>query len=250
MSALNRKATIFQDKLDTVNTAMKNMKLPDITQKKVQNYIMSTQSTLDHQQEMESFTKMISPSLRLEVTRYIFSTIVVQNPLLCGDEDLIDYLVKYLITCLFMPEDVIIKQGDIADSIYFLARGEVVIFIIDENEEEKYVNTLRMGAYFGEVGIIKECRRTASAESKNYTTTVKLMQRDFKDFRNTYPEIVKNMDDKTMEYQDRWKKFLKQTLKFITFLSHDISDIILEALIYELESENIETGNYLFRKGY
>ncbi|CAI2379010.1 unnamed protein product [Moneuplotes crassus] len=48
VSALNRKSTKFQEKLDTVNTATKNMKLPEETQKEVQNYIMSTQSTLEH----------------------------------------------------------------------------------------------------------------------------------------------------------------------------------------------------------
>lgn len=155
VSALNRKSTKFQDKLDTVNTAMKNMKLPELTQKKVQNYIMSTQSTLDHQQEMDSFLKMISPSLRLEVTKHIFSMIVVKNPLFENNNDLIDYLVKYLNTLLFLPEDNIIKQGDVADNLYFLARGELLVFIYDENNEERYVNTLKIGAYFGEVGIIK-----------------------------------------------------------------------------------------------
>jgi len=124
VSALNRKSTKFQEKLDTVNTAMKNMKLPEETQKKVQNYIMSTQSTLDHQQEMDAFLKLISPSLRLEVTKHIFHTIVVKNDLFRENEDLVDYLVRYLNTLLYLPEDEIIKQGDKADHLYFLARGE------------------------------------------------------------------------------------------------------------------------------
>jgi len=156
VSALNRKSTKFQEKLDTVNTAMKNMKLPESTQKKVQNYIMSTQSTLDHQQEMDSFLKLISPSLRLEVTKHIFSMIVFKNSLFTENEDLVDYLVRYLNTLLFLPEDVIIKQGEKADNLFFLAKGEVVISVYDENSEERYVNTLKIGAYFGEVGIIKE----------------------------------------------------------------------------------------------
>lgn len=170
VSALNRKSTKFQEKLDTVNTAMKNMKLSENTQKKVQNYIMSTQSTLDHQQEMDSFLKLISPSLRLEVTKHIFSMIVVKNNLFKNNEDLVDYLVRYLNTLLYLPEDIIIKQGDKADYLHFLARGEAIISILDENNEERYVNTLKIGSYFGEIGIIKECPRTATVKSKNYTT--------------------------------------------------------------------------------
>lgn len=155
VSALNRKSTQFQEKFDTVNTAMKNMKLPEETQKRVQNYIMSTQSTLDHQQEMDAFLKLISPSLRLEVTKHIFSTIVMKNSLFKENDDLIDYLVRYLNTFLYLPEDVIIKQGDKPDNLYFLARGEVMVYIYDENNVERYVDTLKLGAYFGEVGIIK-----------------------------------------------------------------------------------------------
>lgn len=73
---------------------------------------------------------------------------------------------------------------------------------------------------------------------------------NFKDFRNRYPDIVRNMNEKIIEYQDRWKKFLKQTLRSISFLSHDLSDIIIEDFYYELETDKIEAGNFLFRKGF
>mmetsp|Transcript_20180 Transcript_20180/g.19822 ORF Transcript_20180/g.19822 Transcript_20180/m.19822 type:complete len:114 (-) Transcript_20180:721-1062(-) len=58
------------------------------------------------------------------------------------------------------------------------------------------------------------------------------------------------MSDNLYNYQDKWKKFLMKTLKNISFLSHEISDVILEDLIYELDTERIEEGNYLFRKGF
>lgn len=156
VTSMNKKVAAFQEKLDTVNTAMNNMHIPNETMKKVQNYIMSTQGTLENQQEMEDFLELISPSLRLEVTKHIFSQIVVTNSLFGGNEELIDYLIKYLITSLFLPEDIIINQGDFANDLFFLARGEVNIFIYDEDNEERYVNTLKIGAYFGEVGIIKD----------------------------------------------------------------------------------------------
>jgi len=58
------------------------------------------------------------------------------------------------------------------------------------------------------------------------------------------------MNEGTITYQDRWKKFLKKTLKYISFLSHDISDNVLEDMIYELDTERYETGNLIFNKGY
>jgi len=52
VTALNRKSTQYQEKIDTANTAMKNMKLPTLIQQRVQNYMMSTQSSLDTQKEL------------------------------------------------------------------------------------------------------------------------------------------------------------------------------------------------------
>ena len=104
---------------------------------------------------MDSFLKMLSPSLRLEVTSYIFSLVVCKNPLFSDSEDLVEYIVKHLNTLLFLPEDEVIKQGDESEDLYFLARGELTVFVADEYRESRYVKTLQIGAYFGEVGIIK-----------------------------------------------------------------------------------------------
>ena len=64
LQGINRKATRFQEKLDTANTAMKNMKIPDQLQRRVQNYIMSTESTLSIQMELQAFLDILSPSLK------------------------------------------------------------------------------------------------------------------------------------------------------------------------------------------
>jgi CRP-like cAMP-binding protein len=163
------------------------------------------------------------------------------------NEDLVDYLVQYLNTLLYLPEDVIIKQGDQPDNLYFLARGEILVFIYDEENNEKYVNTLKIGSYFGETGIIKDCPRTATCKSKNYITCAALSESKFRDFKNRYPEIVREMHENLVFYQDKWKKFLKMILKNISFLSHDVSDRVLEDLQYELDDERVEVGNYLFK---
>ena len=247
ISSMNRKSSLFQDKIDTVNTAMKNMKLPEKTQKKVVDYIVSTQSTLDNQQEMDSFLKMISPSLRLEVTSYIFSLIVCKNPLFADNVDLVEYIVKHLTTLLFLPEDEVIRQGDASDHLYFLARGELTVFVTDKYKESKYVKTLQIGSYFGEIGIIKNWRRTATVKSKNYTTWATLKQNSYYEFKNRYPDIIRKMSDGIYSYQDRWKKFVKGLLSNISFLSHNISEVILEDLLYELVTDRIEVGSYLFK---
>jgi hypothetical protein len=48
ISDLNRKSAEFQAQIDTANTAMKNMKLPQDIQTKVISYLQYIQQTLDH----------------------------------------------------------------------------------------------------------------------------------------------------------------------------------------------------------
>ena len=123
---MNRKSAKFQNKLDSINSAMKNIKLPELIQHKVQDYITSTQSTLDHQQEMEVFMKLISPTLRLEVTRHIFSVVVRDNPIFAWEQ--YDFIIQFLWPQLYWPENVIIYQSDFSERMYFLEHIKFIIY--------------------------------------------------------------------------------------------------------------------------
>lgn len=61
--------------------------------------------------------------------------------------------------------------------MYFIAQGECTVMVTDENKAEKEVCTLAAGNYFGEVALIKNCRRTASVFSKTYTTLAEFEKR-------------------------------------------------------------------------
>jgi hypothetical protein len=109
---MNRKAHRFQEKIDIANTAMKNLKIHSELQNKVINYLLYTQSNRDQQRELESFREMISPSLQMEVTRYIFIDIIRMNPILQDSpKKMVDYVLQNIGTILFLPEDYIMKQG-------------------------------------------------------------------------------------------------------------------------------------------
>ena len=60
-------------------TAMKNLKLPAKTQRMVKDFMLSTQSTFDQQQELNKFLEMISPSLRFMVSSHIYTKMIVGN---------------------------------------------------------------------------------------------------------------------------------------------------------------------------
>jgi len=56
----------------------------------------------------------------------------------------------------------IVKQGDVGNSFYLLLDGSVDILVKDEHREERLVNQLSGGSYFGEMALMGDKRRTAT----------------------------------------------------------------------------------------
>lgn len=72
----------------------------------------------------------------------------------------------------------------------------------------------------------------------------------FLDLLKRYPFIKESMEKRMRNnYNDRWKKFVKKSLRMVDYFSFGVSDQIIEEMIYSLESVNIKEGDYLFRAG-
>jgi len=128
---------------------MKNLKLPLDLQARVISYLQYTQSTLDHQTELKQFFEMISPSLKNEVTRFIFGEVILKNEIFTRNDQLVDIVVYKISHEMFEPESSIITQGEQGDKLYFIAKGECEVFVKDEKKRETFVKTLLPGDHFG-----------------------------------------------------------------------------------------------------
>jgi len=75
---------------------------------------------------------------------------------------------------LAFPENEIVKQGsDELDYMYIVQKGECNVHVLDKIGLEngfKRVRTLYPGDHFGEIGLIYNCRRTATVTASNYCT--------------------------------------------------------------------------------
>ena len=78
----------------------------------------------------------------------------------------------------------IITQGEYGDSLYILTSGEVEIIV-----DNKKVNNLNDGDYFGEIAIIADIKRTATVKCTSKCSTLKLSTKDFKELIYDNPKI-------------------------------------------------------------
>eukprot|EP00347_Sterkiella_histriomuscorum_P001244 403372776 len=247
LTALNRKTNEFQNQIDIANTAMKNMNLPEDIQRKIISYLQYTQSTLAHQEELDKFFEILSPSLKNAVTRYIFSIVINQNEIFSSKESLVEFIVHKIILQMQLPEQIVIQQGEKADSFYFLAKGDCEIFVKDEKKRDKYVKTIHPGEYFGEIALITQQRRSATVVTKNYTTIGYITQESFTEMCYLYPDVFLKIKTNMQQYQDRYKVWQKVQLRKIDFLSQ-LSFETLEELSYLLNQE-YQTGQTIFKTG-
>lgn len=76
--------------------------------------------------------------------------------------------------------ETIFKQGDEADSMYFIVSGEVLI-----NDK----SILRGGDFFGEIGILYKIPRMATVRAKTYVELLQLNLRDMELFLESHPQL-------------------------------------------------------------
>lgn len=81
----------------------------------------------------------------------------------------------------FQAGEIIIRQGDIADKFYVITEGFVTVSHTLADGEEKTIDHLTPGDYFGEIGLLEGSRRIASVTA---LTNVKLVAFEREVFKN------------------------------------------------------------------
>ena len=84
-------------------------------------------------------------------------------PSLTGDEQV--QLFSKLEPVRFAPGALIIQQGDPAEHMYIIIKGEVEVFIQHPQGGEMMVNRIQSGQFFGEMGLIEGGVRTATVRA-------------------------------------------------------------------------------------
>ena len=148
LQVMNRKSAILNEKLDTASSAMMKLQISDPVQNKIKEYLLVTQSSWDQQKDMETFMSMLSPSLKLEVTREIFDDCFLENKVFEKKVEILESILQDIIMNRFLPEDTIWRQGDVGINVYFIASGSCTVSVLDQQNKEYECNILKKVKYF------------------------------------------------------------------------------------------------------
>jgi len=85
--------------------------------------------------------------------------------------------------------EILFNRGDPGDAFYVIDSGHVRIFTLDEAGRELTLNTLGAGEAFGELALVDDSPRSASASAAGPTTLRRLSQEDFLAGVHTSPTL-------------------------------------------------------------
>lgn len=95
------------------------------------------------------------------------------------DPALLDALAKHARLRIFTKDEVIVRQGDPADSMFLIRDGYVRVVKSMAGGEERIVAYLKDGSYFGESGLLHEERRNASVLAMGKVELIQISKADF-----------------------------------------------------------------------
>ena len=86
---------------------------------------------------------------------------------------------------VFLANEIIIESGSKGDRMYFIARGRVRIL----SDEQKSLSILDEGSYFGEICLLTDDRRTATAKAITACDLCTLTKTDFEKIIEEFPDV-------------------------------------------------------------
>jgi len=81
--------------------------------------------------------------------------------------------------------DLIVRQGDVTEEMYFICRGEVDVL----DSDNQVVSQLKDGNFFGEIGLLLATGRIASVRAKTPCDLFVLSKTDFSRILRDHPQF-------------------------------------------------------------
>jgi CRP-like cAMP-binding protein len=107
------------------------------------------------------------------------------------DESALRQLIERVAVRHYAPGERIIAEGELGESLYVLAEGEVLV--VHERPQRVEVRRLIEGAFFGEIALLTHLPRSATVEAIGPVTVLELSREVMADLINEHPRVLKVM---------------------------------------------------------
>ena len=148
---LNRDETNYQETTSTLIAHMKDISLPTKLQRKVLSYhdYVWQKNRGDNNNKLDSIPQRV----QVEVSKAIHGRMIKSNAAFANaPESFINAAALSLRFTVCLPNEYVFQQGEIAESIFFIGRGQVGVF----RDEYGSLTVLGASSFFGEIPLLLE----------------------------------------------------------------------------------------------
>lgn len=106
----------------------------------------------------------------------------------------------------FQDGEIIVRQGDVGDSMFVIQEGQVEVLIIDDDGSETLLRVAKEGEFMGEMAIFERENRSATLRAKGEVRVLTIDRKNF--LRRVHEDpslafrIVQTMSSRIRELSD------------------------------------------------
>lgn len=152
-----------------------------------------------------------------------------------SDEEL-ERLIPHLTERRFKPRQVLFATGDPAERVYLILKGRVKVFQVADNGKEIILDVVGKGDVVGDMAIVEDGERTATAQAIEETMAVSISWEDFSHLLQQSPRLGFAM----MELMARRLAGMQRT--FMNIVSKPVSARLADTLLARSEDGVIRLG--------
>lgn len=105
----------------------------------------------------------------------------------------LDTVARHAVAKTYPPHSLLLREGERSDSLYIILYGKVKFYVCDEDGNEAILNIQGPGDFFGEMGLLDEAPRSASAMTMESTRVAVMTKSAFKECLASNPDIAYNL---------------------------------------------------------
>jgi ATP-binding cassette subfamily B protein len=87
------------------------------------------------------------------------------------------------------PGDVVVRQGEAADTFFIVVRGKLQVSIAAPDGQESEIDARDDGEFFGEIGLLRDVPRTATVRALTPSLLLTLSRAEFQELMSMFPDL-------------------------------------------------------------
>jgi potassium voltage-gated channel Eag-related subfamily H protein 7 len=190
LTNLDSVAEMKKSQMDSINHYLTFHSVPKVLRNKIRDYYdylwLSGQSIHD-----KNLFDQLPESLNLQLDLSLKRKLIEGVPMFKEISPLsVLAIIRKLSGTIAVPEEVIMRQGEQGDCMYFLMRGQADAYL-ELPAGAKHLTTMTDGAVFGEIALVHpEKPRTATVCALSYCEMQELKLPDFDELKQVYDDIA------------------------------------------------------------